>query len=158
MSPLRRSGEPKPPAAHPDAAKVSVGIARLRGIAARRAEEGLNLPAPAELRPATRDAYEEAVSYLQDQAVRMSEMLADLGEDAPAVILKETVNHMNWLCDHLAANGDDSDAALARGRDTAYDAADLVQLMQMERRDSAAIEALSLMLQVKRELEADLAA
>ena len=38
------------------------------------------------------------------------------------------------------------------------DAADLIQLMQMEKRDSAAIEALSLVLQVKRELQADLAA
>jgi hypothetical protein len=65
---------------------------------------------------------------------------------------------LQWLCDFLADNGDDTDPLIQRARDTAFDAADLVQLMQMEKRDSAAIEAVSLLLQVKRELQADLAA
>lgn len=43
-------------------------------------------------------------------------------------------------------------------RDTAFDAADMVQLMQMEKQGSAALEAVTLMLQIKRELQADLAA
>ena len=43
-------------------------------------------------------------------------------------------------------------------RDAAYDAADMVQLMQMEKSDSAAVEAVALMLQMKRELQANLAA
>ena len=65
---------------------------------------------------------------------------------------------MQWLCDYLNDHGDPHDEPLLRARDTAFDAADLVLLMQMEKRDSAALEAVSLMLQVKRELQADLAA
>jgi len=68
------------------------------------------------------------------------------------------VEHLQWLSEYLNANGDDADPALTRVRDTAMDAADLVQLMQMEKRDSAAVEALSLMIQIKHELQADLAA
>ena len=65
---------------------------------------------------------------------------------------------MQWLSDYLMENGDDMDDLLQQTRDAAMDAADLVQLMQMEKRDSAAIEAVSLLLQLKHELQADLVA
>lgn len=107
------------------------------------------------LHPASREAYETAITYIVDKA---REMATDAEESAPAMIIAQAVEHVQWLSDHLNMNGDEADQALQNARDMAMDAADLVQLMQMEKRDSAAIEALSLMIQLKRELQADLAA
>lgn len=111
-----------------------------------------------QLKPATRDAYEQALEYIAEHGRALFDMAAELGDAAPSQIMAETVEHVQWLSDHLNTNGDDADEALQRARDTAFDAADLVQLMQMEKRDSAAIEAVSVMLQLKHELQADLAA
>ncbi|WP_333714179.1 hypothetical protein [Yoonia sp.] len=159
ISPMQRRETTKTPDQGPrEPERVSVGIARLRSIAARRAEQGLATPPAVEVQAATRTAYEHAIAHLEQKAAALSEQIMGLGDDAPAAIISQAVEDLNWLCDYLNANGDDEDPALARARDTAFDAADLVQLMQMEKRDSAAIEALSLMLQVKRELQADLAA
>lgn len=117
-------------------------------------------PAPkvVKLKPATREAYEQALAYITEQGRALVDMAGELGDAAPSQIMAETVEHVQWLSDHLNTNGDDADEALQRARDTAFDAADMVQLMQMEKRDSAAIEAVSVMLQLKHELQADLAA
>lgn len=115
-------------------------------------------PAPTALvksQTATQAAYRTAL----DQITAKSQNLIARADDAtPAQITAEIVAQLQWLCDYLEENGDDANPSLLRARDTAFDAADLVQLMQMERRDSAAIEAVSLLLQVKRELQAELAA
>lgn len=119
-----------------------------------------NTPASAvvTLHPATRDAYQHVLDYIISQSQALIDLAAKLGDAAPAQIMAKTVEHMQWLSDYLNEHGDDADPALMRARETAMDAADLVQLMQMEKRDSAAIEALSLMIQIKHELQAELAA
>lgn len=114
--------------------------------------------APASLSAATRDAYAHVVSYLEEKGAEMSAAIEADGEEGRAELIAQTVEHIQWLCDYLNENGDEADTSLQRARDTAYDAADLVQLMEMEKRDSAALEAVSLMLQIKHELQADLAA
>lgn len=146
-------------------------VSRLRGVTAppeispqRLAElENNDRPkpkpvAPAALHPATRDAYLHVVAFIEEQGRSLAESLQDMGASAPAKIMAETVDHIQWLSDYLNDNGDDADISLQRARDTAFDAADLVQLMQMEKRDSAALEAVTLLIQIKRELQADLAA
>jgi len=138
--------------------EVSAGIARLREIAARRAAEQTETTAPATLQPETREVYQHVVNRLEDRAKALTAGMQDMGDHAPAEIIDECVTQIQWLCEYLNDNGDAQDEPLQRARDTAFDAADLVQLMQLERRDSAALEAVSLMLQVKRELQADLAA
>lgn len=110
------------------------------------------------LRPATRDAYQHAVAYILEKGRNIADAYADMGDDAPSQVMAMTVEHIQWLSDYLNENGDDADLALQRARDTAFDAADMAQLMQMEKDDSAALEAVVLMLQLKRELQADLAA
>lgn len=112
----------------------------------------------ANLQPATRDAYQHVLDHIAEQGRNLADTLEDMGEGAPTEVMAQAVEHIQWLSDYLNDHGDDSDAALQRARDTAFDAADLVQLMQMERRDSAALEAVSLLIQIKRELQADLAA
>ncbi len=110
------------------------------------------------LQPATRDAYEHVIAYLEERGAELATVLEDQGEDGPAEVMTMAVDQIQWLCDYLNENGDAADLSLQRTRDTAYDAADMVQLMQMEKQGSAALEAISLMLQIKRELQADLAA
>jgi hypothetical protein len=110
------------------------------------------------LQPATRGAYEHIVAYLEERGAELATVLEDQGEDGPAEVMTMAVDQIQWLCDYLNDNGDAADLSLQRTRDTAYDAADMVQLMQMEKQGSAALEAISLMLQIKRELQADLAA
>jgi hypothetical protein len=138
--------------------EVSTGIARLREIAARRAAEQTQTTAPATLQTDTCAVYQHVVDRLEERAQALTVSMQDMGDDAPAEIMDECVTQIQWLCDYLNDNGDAQDESLQRARDTAFDAADLVQLMQLEKRDSAALEAVSLMLQVKRELQADLAA
>lgn len=137
-------------------AEMPSGVARLKTIAAARAKA--EKPVPEGLKPATRDAYQQVIAYIEDQSRDLVKTLGDMGDDAPTQVMDLTVEHIQWLSEYLNENGDDADLALQRARDTAFDAADLVQLMQMEKRDSAALEAVSLMLQIKRELQADLAA
>ncbi len=166
--------EPEKPAAAQDA------ISRLREIAARKnvsrdameeAEDAPAIAAPedtaaqvaqdavaAPLQPATRDAYNQAVDYIEERGAELAAVLEEDGDGGPAEVMELTADHIQWLCDYLNENGDDADASLQRMRDTAFDAADMVQLMQMEKRDDVALEAVSLMLQIKRELQADLAA
>jgi energy-coupling factor transporter ATP-binding protein EcfA2 len=138
--------------------EVSTGIARLREIAARRAAEQTQTTAPATLQTDTCAVYQHVVDRLEERAQALTVSMQDMGDDAPAEIMDECVTQIQWLCDYLNDNGDAQDESLQRARDTAFDAADLVLLMQLEKRDSAALEAVSLMLQVKRELQADLAA
>ena len=111
-----------------------------------------------QLHPTTRDAFAHVVKYLEEQASVLTDTLSDLGDEAPAEVMALSVDHIQWMCDYLAEHGDASDQILHQMRDAAYDAADMAQLMQMERSDSAAVEAVALMLQMKRELQANLAA
>ena len=136
--------------------QITDGIAKLRSIAARRSTQQQSTAAA--LQPETRAAYEHVLDRITAQAEKLAGELDALGSNAPAEIMDECVNDLQWLCDYLNDHGDPQDEPLRRARDTAYDAADLVQLMQLEKRDSAALEAVSLMLQVKHELQADLAA
>lgn len=110
------------------------------------------------LLPATRVAYENALQYIMTESRALLDLAEKMGDAAPAKIIAKAVEHVQWLSEYLNENGDDADPLLIQARDAALDAADLVQLMQMEKRDSAAIEALSLLLQLKHELQADLAA
>ncbi|MDO6590944.1 hypothetical protein DS901_11115 [Loktanella sp. D2R18] len=110
------------------------------------------------LQPETRSAYGTALAYIAEQSQAISQVMANADDGTPAEIIARASENVQWICDYLNENGDDSDQALIRARDTAFDAADLVQLMQMEKNDGAAVEALSLLLQIKHELQADLAA
>ncbi|WP_342069118.1 hypothetical protein [Yoonia algicola] len=127
-------------------------------LEAQSAPDMVTKPAAEPLQPATRDAYEHVVAYLEERGAELASVLEDQGEDGPAEVMTLAVDQIQWLCDYLNDNGDAADLSLQRTRDTAYDAADMVQLMQMEKQGSAALEAISLMLQIKRELQADLAA
>ncbi len=110
------------------------------------------------LQPETREAYEHVIETIEECGADLVVAMEEHGDKAPAEVIALTVAHIRWLCDYLNENGDDTDPFMKRARDTAYDAADMAQLMELEKRDSAALEAVTLLLQIKRELQADLAA
>jgi len=174
--------EPKAPPIPKAAPKAAPrdAISRLREIAERKsvsrdlaAEEA---PAPAEvsaaeapkekpaqtagkpLQDATREAYEHVIAYLEARGTELASKLDADSQDGPVEVMRLAVDQVQWICDYLNDNGDEADHSLRRARDAAFDAADMVQLMQMEKQGNAAVEAVTLMLQIKRELQADLAA
>jgi len=105
---------------------------------------------PAELRPseATRAAFEAAITRLSRTG---AEMVAET-EMAPATIMKRSVREMEWLSDHLDQVEAPDDPILTELRDSATEATDMMQLMLMEKTDSSAVEAISLMIQLRRSL------
>jgi hypothetical protein len=150
------------PTATPDLPDQDAILQRVKQAVSRPVSADVAVTAPPKqadsLSHASQDAYRTALDHITRQSADMLRLAKDPAAGVPAKVMAQTVTQLQWLCDFLADNGDDTDPLIQRARDTAFDAADLVQLMQMEKRDSAAIEAVSLLLQVKRELQADLAA
>lgn len=110
------------------------------------------------LHPQTRAACRHALDQIAAQGARMITILETADSNAPARIMEQAVKQLQWLCDILHDTPDEPDPALDQMRNMAFDATDLVQLMQMEKSGNAVDDAVSLLLQVKRELEAQLAA
>ncbi|SEW42217.1 hypothetical protein SAMN04488515_2938 [Cognatiyoonia koreensis] len=109
------------------------------------------------LKDGSRKAYEDAISYLTREGRALANAVETSEKVPVAKIMSRSVDNVQWLADHLQDNGEDDDPILQRARETALDAADLIQLMQMEKHDSAVFDAVSLVVQLKYDLEADLA-
>ena len=110
------------------------------------------------LKDGSRDAVKEAIGYLTREGRALAKAV-DSAETVPVTkVMARSVDNVQWLADHLQDNGESDDPVLERARNTAIDAADLIQLMQLEKQESAVLDAVSLVLQLKHELEADLAA
>lgn len=153
----RRKNVSRDPAFQPEQTKTDAPSVEQTEVPAPATAEAPEEAAET-LTPATREAYQHVLTYIEERGSELANALEEHGDGAPAEIMAMTADHVQWMCDYLNTHGDDADSSLIRVRDAAFDAADMVQLMQMEKRDSAALEAVSLMLQIKRELQADLAA
>lgn len=110
------------------------------------------------LMPGSKKAYEDAVSYLIREGRALAKAVESADKVPIAKIISRSVDNVQWLADHLQDNGEDGDPLLENARETVLDAADLIQLMQMEKQDGAVLDAVSLVVQLKHQLEADLAA
>lgn len=88
-----------------------------------------------------------------DAAAFVAQMMTS---DDTTQIVPRVGERLRWLSQFLDESTDSPDLELLR--DLAFDAADLVQLMAMEKRGDAADDAVSLLLQVKYELQGRLAA
>lgn len=109
------------------------------------------------LKPESREAVEQAVAQLTAEGTVMVEALSTGMLDEESV-MDTCVDTVAWLADYLAESGAKDDPVLARTRDAAVDAADLVQLIQLETSDTTVTDALSIMIQLKQEMQAALAA
>ena len=105
-------------------------------------------------KPETCEAYMTAISYLTEQGKALSAQMEDLTSDA---LVEASSDNITWLSDHLDAVTVSDDPVLEKGRTRALDASELIQLMQFEQNDDAGIEALTLMIQLKRDMEAAVA-
>jgi len=109
------------------------------------------------LGPASRKACAQAVAQLGTEGTLIADALETVGlQDAE--IVEICVDSMVWLADFLAESGNDGDQAMSQLRETAMDAADLVQLIQLETGETVANDSVSVMVQVKQELQQMLAA
>ncbi|MGB7242116.1 MAG: hypothetical protein WBC93_08535 [Sulfitobacter sp.] len=102
--------------------------------------------------------YADAVGRFSNCGQRFNDEISKTGSLDVRRLMQETANSVQWLCDHICENGDESDATLVQMRDSVFDAADLMQLMFMEEDGNAAADSIALVIQLKRDMEARLAA
>lgn len=114
--------------------------------------------AAAALSPATREAIEHAIDRLAQHGQKFAGDAAKGGVLEADQLMRETANSVQWLSDYLSENGEGSDPVLSQLRSAAFDAADLLQLMQIENDSGAVGEFVSVAIQLRREMESALAA
>ena len=108
-------------------------------------------------KPETCAAYDEAIAYLTKQGRTLTQDVANDAEFAPNDLMNASAENIMWVSDFLEDLKIKDDPVLEKTRTRALDAAELVQLMQIEKNESAALDALSLVIQLKRDLEAEIA-
>ncbi len=104
-------------------------------------------------KPETCAAFEGAITYLEGQGQALSAKMDELTSED---LMEASADNITWLTDHLDAVTVADDPVLEKGRMRVLDASELVQLMQFEDNADAGIEALTLVVQLKRDLEAAL--
>ncbi len=119
--------------------------------------EATQEPQSTTLGAASREACEQAVAQLTAEGTMMAEALGSVGLD-DAEVVDICVDTVVWLADFLAESGEPGDQAMSKLRATAVDAADLVQLIQLETSETVASDSVSIMVQVKQEMQQTLAA
>lgn len=146
------------PSPVPEAGTAARSVHRLRPVVAHRADaDGSVVEEKSRgMSEAARAALELAINRLARHG-RVAQSGPGRAPIEPKKLLAEVIESVEWLAEYLAerANGD---PALARIRDAAFDASDLLQLMQMEDDAESLRESLAVVIQLKREMEANLAA
>jgi len=112
---------------------------------------------PVGMTPAARALCRQLVDQLTAEGAALAQNLA-AGDLAPEAVVEVSVDTVTWMADYLGDNKAAQGPAMAHTCETANDAADLVQLIQLEKGDNVALDALSLMIQLKHEIQAELAA
>lgn len=105
-----------------------------------------------------RAAYEHAVTFLADSGRAMTKEIAKQDSSANEQVMKKSSEAVIWLDNYLQENGDAADPLLTKMQDVTADASDLVQLLELEDSSRAPMDAISLMVQLKRDLESKLCA
>ncbi|MEM6593355.1 MAG: hypothetical protein AAF672_01110 [Pseudomonadota bacterium] len=105
----------------------------------------------------SRAAVEIAVEQLHAEGSVMLESL-QAGSLDDITVIETCVDTIKWLDEYLSNSGVANDPLYAKTCEVAIDAADLIQLIQLEPGDGVAADALSLMVQLKQDLQCNLAA
>lgn len=137
-----------------ESARVSASNGSTASVAVE--PEG-NMSAADALPPEAVRMLEEVVSQIDGEGRTMLERLDADNLEADEVIdlVEDTVN---WAADYLSEIVPTTEARLERACNTARDAADLIQLIRIEKDASGPADALSLMVQIKEEFQVALAA
>lgn len=107
--------------------------------------------------PDARAACETVLEQLSAEGAALAHQL-ETGEIAPETVMDVSVDTVIWLADYLADSAAADDPALATALAATTDAADLIQLIQLEQGENIASDALGLMIQLKHEIQAELVA
>ncbi|AAV94365.1 hypothetical protein KQ247_14060 [Ruegeria pomeroyi] len=110
------------------------------------------------LGPEIRQAYDQALDYLSGQAQSLSQTLQTKTARDHAPLIRQTLQSVQWLSEHLDECGNGSDGALAQMRGAVSEAEDLLHLIQVEEDETSLFDATSILLQLKRDMQAQLAA
>lgn len=146
-----------------DEARAVTPAANDAPAAAHEAASAASPSAPALLRGGTPmdqapPAFAAALEYLQDHAARMLALAAKEGAASNDDILERCSSIANGLVDILMEEGagENADPGLAALRDDVVEGADMMLLFQLEKNDDAATDAVTLLIQLKREVAARL--
>jgi hypothetical protein len=113
-------------------------------------------PLPA-LQAASREVCQLALTQLAAEGAFMEGALAEDALDDETV-LDTCADTIIWLSDYLSESGAKDDPRMDRARAAAMDGSDLIQLIRLETGSSVSTDALSLLVQLKQEIEVALAA
>lgn len=112
-------------------------------------------PVTAPKGPALREIFEPALARIARHGREADATMRAAGAAGLARLAEDTAALVQWISDHL--DGAPSGApGLVELREAAFDAADLVQLMQLEGGPATLGESLSLLIQLKHEIETTL--
>ncbi|MEM9248701.1 MAG: hypothetical protein AAGB05_08390 [Pseudomonadota bacterium] len=96
----------------------------------------------------------EAISYLAKRGETWRKVARHNPDAASRQIMEEVLGDAEWLASYLDDPFEDDEALLAPCRNMAMDIVDLVQLMEIERTETATVDAVCLLLQARRRLQA----
>ncbi|MEP4196873.1 MAG: hypothetical protein ABJL99_14695 [Aliishimia sp.] len=99
----------------------------------------------------------EAVGELEAQNEALAQALIQ-GQVDGEEVLATCLDTIGWLSDYLSNNGAANDPVMQDLRETSMDASDLMQLIELETGDTMTTDALSLMVQLREEMQAQIAA
>ncbi|WP_052272532.1 hypothetical protein [Leisingera sp. ANG-M7] len=116
-------------------------------------------PQDAALSPEARQAYDQALDYLSAQGRSMGQALQDgTGTGSSSQLIRTALKSVQWLDSHFEEFGGNGGNALAEIRGAVSEAEDLIQLIQVEQDGTSLFDATSILLQLKRDMQAQLAA
>lgn len=111
-------------------------------------------PAEAGMSDDIRSVFQTALSLLEDTGAK----LAEIDASEPAEVINISARSVSRLSDQMEEADLPETADVVQFRDMAIDASDLMQLLKIEGDEISALDAVSAMLQLKRGLQAKLAA
>jgi hypothetical protein len=153
-SPVAPQAEPDAPlAAETPAPDRPAPVAEAPVVAAESAE-----PQDAALSPDTRQVFDQALDYLSAQGRSMGQALQDGTGSSSSQLIRTALKSVQWLDSHFEEYGGNGGNALAEIRGAVSEAEDLIQLIQVEQDDTSLFDATSILLQLKRDMQAQLAA
>jgi hypothetical protein len=150
------------PVEAPSVAEATPAVAAPAAEAPKKARPGFmpkarNTVIIPRAKPETCTAYDEAIAYLTKQGRLLTQDIAAHEELSPRDLMSASAENIMWLSDYLEDLSIKDDPVLEKSRARALDASELVQLLQIEKNETAALDALSLVIQLKRDLETEIA-
>ncbi|TNF59739.1 MAG: hypothetical protein EP307_09880 [Rhodobacteraceae bacterium] len=115
------------------------------------ARVALDAPGLVGMSTRNRQIFSEALDYLQERADRMITAMEAAGGNSQGMILDHCLETANTLSE-LLADFDSSDPALSALQDDVLESADMMLLLRLEQTEDAAADAVTLLMQLKKEV------